>query len=79
MMTSQKSYADDVVTHIIKFCIADKAFAKQAFEHIASARKRTLELPDGKVTLNETEAGEFVERFSAEVEPTLWESKRLKS
>lgn len=78
-MTTEQRYENDVVTHVIKFCIADKGFAKETFDLIAATKARSIDLPDGRVTLSEEEAGEFVERFSAEVEPTLWESKRLKS
>ncbi|NIQ98418.1 MAG: hypothetical protein GWO11_08350 [Desulfuromonadales bacterium] len=78
-MTTEQRYADDVVTHVIKYCLEDKAFAENAFDNVAAEKKRTLRLPDGEVTLTEAQAGEFVERFSAEVEPAFWESKRRKS
>ena len=78
-MTTEQRYSDDVVTHVIKFCLENRDFAEKAFESVASDKQRTLNLPDGDVTLNEQQAGEFVERFSSEVEPTLWESKRRKT
>lgn len=78
-MTTEQRYENDVVTHVIKYCIADKGFAEKAFDLIAAAKARSIDLPDGSVTLSEEEAGEFVERFSSEVGPTLWESKRRKS
>lgn len=70
---------NDIVTKIIKACHTDKATAETLFKAIANQKERTLTLSDLKITITEEEAGEFVQRFSAEVEPTLWESKRLKN
>jgi len=70
---------NDVVTRIIKECHAGKETAKEIFREIAAGKKRTLDLAGGKVEINDKEAGEFVRRFSAEVEPTFWESKRRKN
>lgn len=78
-MTTEQRYAEDVVTHVIKYCLEDKDFAEKAIADVAAKKQRTLQLPDGDVTLSEEQAGEFVERFSAEVEPAFWESKRRKS
>jgi len=70
---------NDVVTKIIKECYANKETAKEIFRDIAGSKKRILDLATGKVEINDREAGEFVQRFSAEVEPTLWKSKRRKN
>ena len=70
---------NDVVTKIIKECHAGKETAKEIFRDIAGSKKRILDLSEGKVEINDKEAGEFVQRFSSEVEPTFWESKRLKN
>lgn len=77
-MSTEQGQGGDVVTHLIKFCLENKSFAEKAFDSVTAGEKRTLQLPDGEVTLTEKQAGEFVERFSAEVEPTFWESKRRK-
>lgn len=77
-MTTQQRYDDDIVSHVIKFCIENKDFAEKAFDEVTAGKRRTLLLPDGKVALSEWQAGEFVERFSSEVEPIHWESKRRK-
>ena len=41
-------------------------------------RSYYVKLPDGEVCLSDEEAGEFAVRYSSEVEPTIWESKRRK-
>jgi hypothetical protein len=69
----------DTVTQIIKECHTSKETAEKIFKAIASDKKRTLTLGNAKIKISDEEAGEFVERFSSEVEPTLWESKRRKS
>jgi hypothetical protein len=38
-----------------------------------------VQLPDGEVSLTDEEIGEFAVRYSSEVEPTIWESKRRKN
>lgn len=68
----------DNISHILKFCIADQDFAKQVYQQVIAEGERTVELPDGKVQLSEAEHRQFAERFSTEVEPTLWTSKRAK-
>jgi len=69
----------DTVSRVIKHCIADHLFAEKAFSAIAFGKEHSVTLPDGEVHLNEEEVGEFVARYSAEVEPTIWESKRRKN
>ncbi|MEJ2200888.1 MAG: hypothetical protein P8X63_07730 [Desulfuromonadaceae bacterium] len=69
----------DIVTTIIKECHNSKAIAETLFNAIANKKQRTLRIANQEITITEAEAGEFVERFSAEVEPTLWESKRRKN
>ncbi|MCP3175993.1 MAG: hypothetical protein AB7F21_08205 [Desulfuromonadales bacterium] len=66
----------DVVSHILKFC-RDHAFAKKAFQQIVVEKNKRIQLPDGEVQLTDEEMAEFVERFSAEIEPTLYTPKRL--
>jgi len=67
----------DNVSRVIKHCIADHLFAEKAFNAVAKDHRVTL--PDGEVRLSEEEVGEFVARYSSEVEPTIWESKRRKN
>lgn len=69
---------DDKVTLLIRHCFQEKANAEALFQHLITERARSVDLPEGRITLTPQEHDEFVERFSSEVEPTLWESKRLK-
>jgi len=69
---------DDKVTLLIRHCFRDKSNAKALFQHLITEQALSIDLPEGKVVLTRQEHDEFVERFSSEVEPTLWESKRLK-
>lgn len=68
----------DNISHILKFCIDDEDLAKRVYQQVIAEGNRTVELPDGKVQLSEAEQREFAERFSTEVEPTVWTSKRAK-
>jgi len=77
-MTQATPGDTDRVTHVIKYCIKNHDLAENLFSAVATQRERTLTLPDGPVTLTEEEAGEFVQRYSSEVEPTIWISKRRK-
>lgn len=70
---------NDIVTTIIKECHTGKETAERIFKAIATDKQRVLNLANTEVKISDAEAGEFVERFSAEVEPTLWESKRRKN
>jgi hypothetical protein len=68
----------DTVSRIIGHCLQDPENARKLFDTVIAHRERDVDLPEGRIHLTEEEAGEFVERYSAEVEPTLWESKRRK-
>lgn len=76
-MTTQQMDVDPV-SRIIKHCIADHLFAEQIFTAVTRAKDHCVKLPDGEVCLSDEEAGEFAVRYSSEVEPTIWESKRRK-
>jgi hypothetical protein len=78
-MTERVIADDDPVTRLIKFCHRDETSATRLFQQFISEKKLSVELPEGVVTLTEEQRGEFVQRYSAEVEPTLWESKRRKN
>jgi hypothetical protein len=77
-MTAQLN-DNDIVTRIIKECHTGKDAAEKIFRAIAIDKSRSLQLSDGPVNISEEDAGEFVQRYSAEVETTLWESKRRKN
>ncbi len=70
---------DDKVTRLIRYCFGSKQQAETVFEHLITQKSLRFNLPEGEMVLTPEEHDEFVERFSAEVEPTMWESKRLKS
>lgn len=76
-MTSQNMDID-VVSRVIKYCIADPLFAEKTFVSVTSEGQHSVKLPDGEVHLTDEEIGEFAVRYSSEVEPTIWESKRRK-
>jgi len=69
---------NDKVTRLIQYCHSDRQRAEDLFQHLITEDARRIELPEGLMTLTQDEHDEFVERYSSEVEPTLWESKRLK-
>ncbi|PLX99939.1 MAG: hypothetical protein C0624_12965 [Desulfuromonas sp.] len=70
---------DDKVTRLIRYCHGDRQQAEAVFNHLITRKSMSFELPEGEMVLSPEEHDEFVERFSAEVEPTIWESKRLKN
>ena len=69
----------DVVTRLISFCHRDMATAWMMFDRLIAHRDPYVELPDGSIALTEEQLNEFVERFSSEVEPHYWDSKRRKN
>ena len=69
---------EDNVSHLIGQCLRDKAEAKRMYDKLIARNGRKVDLFTGGIELSETEHDEFVARFSAEVEPTLFESKFLK-
>lgn len=64
----------DTVSRLIGQCRRNKAEAQRMFETLIRQNRRSVELFTGTVDLSPAEHDEFVARFSAEVEPTLWES-----
>ncbi len=73
-----RDYDDDRVSKLIRHCHQDPQIADRLFERLIAAQEREVTIEGERIVLSETERGEFVERYSAEVEPTLWESKRRK-
>lgn len=75
-MPSEKT-DQDVVTRIIRYCLQNRENADRMFKTITGGDQE-ITVDGEKIVLSEADRGEFVERFSSEVEPTLWESKRRK-
>jgi hypothetical protein len=71
--------SDDKVTALIKHCHGSRDNAEDLFQHLIAEKALSVDLPEETVSLTQEEHDEFVERYSAEVEPTIWESKRLKN
>ena len=65
---------EDNVTHLIGQCLKNKADAERMYEQIICRDAHKIDLITGTVHLSQEEHTEFISRFSAEVEPTLWES-----
>jgi len=69
----------DPVTRIIKECHKGEQEANRIFNLIAERRLNYILLEDHtELELDEEQIGEFVQRFSSEVEPEYWHSKRHK-
>lgn len=65
----------EVVSRLLKYCHRDKESALQVYEQVIVGKQRSLQLPDGKVTLSQKQLEELVERFSAEIGPEVWVSR----
>lgn len=76
MMRTQTN--QDVVTGLIRHCLENARERETLFKSLISEKEHCVELDGERIELSDEQIGEFVERFSAEVEPTLWESKRRK-
>lgn len=69
----------DPVSLIIKACRKNEDEAKRIYHLLAEERQHHLTLEnETSVVLTEEQLGDFTERFSSEIEPIYWESKRLK-
>ncbi|MGK2907216.1 MAG: hypothetical protein ACSLFH_12865 [Desulfuromonadales bacterium] len=69
----------DPVSLIIKKCLQGEDEANRIYHLLAEERQHHIILENKTVVhLSEEQLGEFVERFSSEVKPTYWVSKRLK-
>ena len=78
-MNKDLHHHHEVVTRLIRYCHQDKAAAVKIFEQVVVGRQQEIELPDGPVSLTQKQFETFVERFSAEVGPEVWESKSGKN
>lgn len=70
--------APDVVSRLVGQCLQSRETAERLFEDVIAARRRRIVVDGEALELSEDQLHEFVERFSTEVEPAFWESKRLK-
>ena len=69
----------DPVSRVIKQCHQGEQEANRIYHLIAEKRQHHILLGDNtELELSDEQIGEFVARFSAEVEPEYWHSKRLK-
>ncbi|MBE0598387.1 MAG: hypothetical protein IH614_14050 [Desulfuromonadales bacterium] len=68
----------DVVSRLIGECHRGREAAEGLYNQLVTKENRRISLDGEELTLTEAEVGEFVQRYSAEVAPTLWESKRRK-
>lgn len=68
----------DPVSRIIGECHRSEDAATRIYHQIAEERRRSVVIDGTTVVLDERQAGEFARRFSSEVEPAFWVSKRLK-
>lgn len=69
---------DDRVTQLISRCLKDPKEAERLFRALITENQKAVELPGGRIELSQKEHDEFVARYSSEVGPTQWESKRAK-
>lgn len=65
---------EDTVSHLIGQCLRNKEEAKRMYDRLISRDSRKIDMFTGSIQLSDAEHDDFVARFSAEVEPTLWES-----
>lgn len=68
----------DTVTRIIQECLTGRETAEKIYQDIVRDKKRTLKFSDIEIKISDKDVGEFVDRYSSEVEPTLWVSKSRK-
>lgn len=73
-MRYRMNIGDDSVNHLIGQCLRSKADARRIYDILISKKHRKIDLITGSIHLTPEEHSEFVSRFSAEVEPTIWES-----
>ena len=75
----QSQGVSDSVSLIIKACHKSESDAKRIFHQLAEKHIHNFKLDDGTTLhLSDDQLGEFAERYSSEVVPTYWVSKRLK-
>jgi hypothetical protein len=73
-MRYRMNFGDDSVSHLIGQCQRSKKDAEWIYDLLVSRNLRKVDLITGSVHLSPEEHAEFVTRFSAEIEPTIWNS-----
>lgn len=73
-MRYRMTLGDDSVSHLIGQCLRSKADAERLYDLLISRNLRKVDLITGSIHLSPEQHADFVARFSAEVEPTIWES-----
>lgn len=73
-MRYRMDIGEDSVSHLIGQCLRSKEDAEQIYNVLISRNLKKVDLITGSVHLTPKEHADFVARFSAEVEPTIWES-----
>ena len=73
-MRYRMDIGEDSVNHLIGMCLQNKAEAEWIFDLLVTRNLREVNLITGNLHLTQEEHADFVARFSAEVEPTIWES-----
>lgn len=73
-MRYRANIGEDCVSHLIGRCLRSKDDAERIYDILVSKNRRRIDLITGSVHLSPEQHAEFVSRFSAEVEPTIWES-----
>lgn len=69
----------DPISLIIKACHNNEKEAKRIYHQLVEQHQGSIKLDnDTTIRLKEEQVEEFVKRYSSEVEPAYWESKRLK-
>lgn len=78
-MRYRMNLGGDSVSHLIGQCLRSRQDAEWIYDLLVSRNLRKIDLITGSVHLSPEEHAEFVARYSAEVEPTLWESSFRKN
>lgn len=73
-MRYRRCIGDDTVSHLIGECMRSKNDAERVYELLVSRNLRKIDLVTGTIHLSPSEHAEFVARYSAEINPTIWES-----
>jgi hypothetical protein len=75
----QSKTVSDPVSLIIKACYRGEEEAHRIYHLLAEERRHKFTLDEQTVLqLSDEQLGEFAQRFSSEVEPAYWVSRRLK-
>lgn len=73
-MRYRMDFGDDRVSHLIGCCLRNRPDAQRMYDILITQNQRKIDLITGSIHLTPQQHAEFVARFSAEIEPTLWES-----